>query len=70
MHSKDYEILISRLVKENNKLRDLEQKYMAEGNEQMIKVSKIAHSHNDETIRFIKRLDKEIYKDKNLFEIV
>lgn len=60
MYSKDYEILINRLTIENNKLRDLQQKYMAEGNMEMLKVSHIAHSHNEETIRFIKRLDKEL----------
>lgn len=60
MHSKDYEVLVSRLTIENNKLRDLQQKYMAKGNDEMLEVSKIAHSHNDETIRFIKRLDKEL----------
>ena len=60
MNSKDYEILVSRLVKENNKLRDLEQKYAMEGKVEMIDVINVAHDHNDETIRFIKRLDKEL----------
>ena len=63
MHSKDYEILVSRLTIENNKLRDWQQKYMAEGNIKMLEVSKVAHSHNEETIRFIERLDKEIEED-------
>ena len=65
MYSKDYEILVSRLVKENNKLRDLQQKYVMEGEFEMVDVINVAHDHNDETIRFIKRLDKELHDERN-----
>lgn len=60
MYSKDYEILVKRLTIENNNIRDRQLKWMAEGNNEMIEIGEIAHKHNDETIRFIKKLDKEL----------
>ena len=65
MYSKHYEILVNRLVVENNKIRNSMEKWNREGNLKMIEVGKRAHSHNEETIKFIKELDKEIEKLEN-----
>lgn len=60
MYSKDYELLVSRLVLENNKIRDKQKLWLEIGNTDMFEVAEIAHKHNDETIRFIKKLDREV----------
>lgn len=62
MYSEHYEILVNRLVVENNKIRNSMEKWNREGNLTMIETGKRAHDHNEETIKFIKELDKEIEK--------
>ena len=60
MHSKDYELLVSRLVLENNKIRDMQKVWLEKEDLDYVDIAEIAHKHNEETIRFIKRLDKEL----------
>ena len=63
MYSKDYELLVNRLVLENNKIRNMQKVWLEKEKLDYVDVAEIAHKHNNETIRFIKKLDKEIEED-------
>lgn len=60
MYSKHYKILVKRLVEENNKIREKQREWLIKGDLKMIDTAEIALAHNEETIRFIKRFDKEV----------
>lgn len=65
MYSKDYELLVNRLVLENNKIRDQQLVWGAQGDITMIEIGRQALKHNEETISFIKKVDKEIEEDES-----
>ena len=65
MHSKDYQILVDKLEKEIEKLNNRKTEIYQNMEAKHVKEIQIADDYIDyhnEIIRFIKRVDKEVYE--------
>lgn len=60
MNSEHYQILVTRLTEEMNRIRDKQKQWLIDGNLKMLDAGEEKLAHIVETIRFIKKVDKEM----------